>query len=252
MVNATLLATSKLQQGEVKPEWRAAMNELAETSFRAYRHFVYETPGFLTYWQQGTPINELSSMQIGSRPAKRKAGGFESIRAIPWVFSWMQSRAIIPSWYGVGYALESFCQADPNGLKLLQTMHHEWLFFETLISNVELDVAKADMGIAALYKDLVSDVELREVIFTEMHEEHARAHHYICQVAQQRELLQNIPIIKRSIERRNPYIDPLNFIQVELMRELRTLESDSSRYEALSQAVFSTINGIAAGMKTTG
>jgi phosphoenolpyruvate carboxylase len=252
VMNAALLATSKLQQREVKREWCEIMHTLAETSFQAYRAYVYETPGFLNYWQQATPINELSSMQIGSRPAKRKAGGFESIRAIPWVFSWMQSRAIIPSWYGVGYALEAFCKSRPDGLDVLRTMYDEWLFFETLISNVELDVAKADMGIAALYKDLVNEVDLREKIFAEMQAEHQRATEYICKIVQQEELLENMPVIKRSIERRNPYVDPLNFIQVALLRELRDLQPDTPEQEAVSQAVFSTINGIAAGMKTTG
>ncbi|MBC8098243.1 MAG: phosphoenolpyruvate carboxylase, partial [Armatimonadetes bacterium] len=122
VMNAALLALDGDHDAQPKPEWRAAMRTLTETSQRAYRAFVYETPGFLEYWQQATPINELASMQIGSRPAKRKAGGFESIRAIPWVFSWMQNRAIIPSWFGVGHALKAFCDAQPDGLALLRTM----------------------------------------------------------------------------------------------------------------------------------
>ncbi|MBC8171838.1 MAG: phosphoenolpyruvate carboxylase [Anaerolineae bacterium] len=252
VLHAALLATAALQPAEVKPEWREIMQTLSEHSFRAYRTFIYETPGFLEYWQQATPINELSSMQIGSRPAKRKAGGFESIRAIPWVFSWMQSRAIIPSWYGVGHALEAFCQSRPDGLEMLRTLYKDWLFFQNLIENVQLDVAKADMGIAELYKDLVNDVDIRESIFAEMQAEHQRAYHYICQVVGQKQLLEAMPVIKRSIERRNPYIDPLNFIQVDLLRELRNLTPDTPEYEAVLQAVLSTINGIAAGMKTTG
>jgi phosphoenolpyruvate carboxylase len=252
VMHAAILATSKLEHKPVKEEWREAMKTLAENSFNAYRAFVYETPGFLEYWRSATPINELSNMAIGSRPAKRKTGGFESIRAIPWVFSWMQSRAIIPSWYGVGRALEAFCESRPDGLKTLQTMYQEWLFFETLISNVELDVTKADMGIAALYKDLVEDEEIRETIFDEMQEEHRRTTHYICQIVQQEQLLEHMPVIKKSIERRNPYVDPLNFIQVDLLCQLRNMQPDHPEYEVLSQAVFSTINGIAAGMKTTG
>ncbi|HEX2622773.1 MAG TPA: phosphoenolpyruvate carboxylase, partial [Phototrophicaceae bacterium] len=252
VMHAALLATAALQPEEVRAEWREIMQTLSETSFRTYRKFIYETEGFLSYWQQATPINELASMQIGSRPAKRKAGGFESIRAIPWVFSWMQSRAIIPSWYGVGYALEAFCNSRPDGLEMLQMLYKDWLFFQNLIENVQLDVAKADMGIAQLYKDLVDDVELREAIFAEMQTEHQRAHDYICQVVGQKTLLEAMPVIKRSIERRNPYIDPLNFIQVDLLRQLRSLSPDTPEYEGVLQAVLSTINGIAAGMKTTG
>jgi phosphoenolpyruvate carboxylase len=222
IMHAMLLAQATPNVTEVKPTWREAMAELAETSRIAYRNFVYETPGFLDYWQQATPINELSQLPISSRPAKRSsAGGFTSIRAIPWIFSWMQSRAIIPSWFGLGTALEQF--VDENGLDLLQAMYNEWPFFTALIENVQLDVAKADMGIAELYASMVKD-----------------------------ELLDNSKVIKRSIERRNPYVDPLNFIQVALLDDLRGLAPDTPEADATLRAVLDTINGIAAGMKTTG
>ncbi|MFN8372772.1 MAG: phosphoenolpyruvate carboxylase [Anaerolineae bacterium] len=254
VMHAVLLAASgkAAPKTAARPEWREAMDILSEGGRVAYRKFVYETPGFLDYWQRATPINELARMSIGSRPAKRSKGGFESIRAIPWVFSWMQSRAIIPSWYGVGYALEAFCTETEGGLELLQEMYREWRFFEALVENVQLDLAKADMGIASLYASLVPDEKLRARIFGEMQQEHTRACQHINKVLEQDELLGNMPVLRRSIERRNPYVDPLNFIQVVLLRDLRESQPDTSEYEALLNAVLSTVNGIAAGMKTTG
>lgn len=163
----------------------------------------------------------------------------------------MQSRAIIPSWYGVGHALAAFCQ-KPDGLEVLRTMYKDWLFFNALIENVQLDVAKADMGIASLYADLVKEEHLREQIFADMQTEHARACKWICEIVQQEKLLDKMPVIQRSIERRNPYVDPLNFIQVNLLHQLRELTPDTPEYNAVLQTVLSTINGIAAGMKNTG
>jgi phosphoenolpyruvate carboxylase len=252
-MNAALLATHQSATAKRVPEhWYNALETLSETSYEAYRRFVYETDGFLDYWHQATPINELANMQIGSRPAKRKTGGFESIRAIPWVFSWMQSRAIIPSWYGVGHALKTFCDQREDGLTLLKQMYHDWLFFHNLIENVQLDVAKADMGIAGLYNSLVSDEVQRENIFSDLRSEHARAYEFICKIIDQAELLQATPVLKISIERRNPYVDPLNFIQVDLLRQLRQTQQDTPEYAEIMDGVLATINGIAAGMKTTG
>ncbi len=251
VMHAVLIAMAQLNQSEIDPAWRDAMARLADGSQQAYRLFVYETSGFLEYWQQATPINELARLPIGSRPAKRSKGGFESIRAIPWMFSWMQSRAIIPSWYGVGAALEQFC-ANYGGLGLLQTMYSDWVFFRALVDNVELDIAKADMGIAAYYATLVEDEALRATIFENLRAEHERARVHICQIIGERNLLDHAPVMQRSIERRNPYIDPLNFIQVRLLRDLRAAAPGVEPSEETLSAVLATINGIAAGMKTTG
>lgn len=251
IMHAMLLAMTTPHETEVRPAWREVMEELSETSRKAYRKFIYETPGFLDYWQQATPISELSRLPISSRPAKRaKSGGFEMIRAIPWIFSWMQSRAIIPSWFGVGTALQSF--ADEHGIDPLREMYHDWPFFNALIENVQLDVAKADMGIARLYADLVTDQTIRETMFSQIEQEHARTYSALCQVLEQDALLDNSKVIKLSIERRNPYVDPLNFIQVALLDDLRQLEPETEESEAILRAVLDTINGIAAGMKTTG
>jgi|FLYN01.1.fsa_nt_gi phosphoenolpyruvate carboxylase len=253
VMHASLLALGIPQEHEVRSEWRAAMDALSETGRVAYRQFVYETPGFMEYWQQATPIHELSMLPISSRPARRKSGGgFADMRAIPWVFSWMQSRAIIPSWYGVGTALEQFCAQDTNNLTMLREMYRRWPFFKAVIENAQLDVAKADMGIAELYASLVKDEAVRETIFGQMKREHERTVQMISRILDQPEILDNMPVIQRSIERRNPYVDPLNFIQVELLRELRQLSPDSPEYEAVLSAALATVNGVAAGLKVTG
>lgn len=252
VMHAVLLSLGMPVKADVPAEWRETLDTLSELGAEEYRRFVYETPGFIDYWQQATPINELARMPIGSRPAKRSKGGFESVRAIPWMFSWMQSRAIIPSWFGVGYALDTFCRQHDGGLELLKTMYQEWAFFETLVENVELDLAKADMGIASLYASLVQDEALRSTIFTQLKEEHANACSYICQITGQKQLLEHSPVMQVSIERRNPYVDPLNFIQVALLRRLRSLPPGTNDHDVLLNLILATVNGIAAGMKTTG
>ncbi|MCA0456598.1 MAG: phosphoenolpyruvate carboxylase [Chloroflexi bacterium] len=253
VINAVMLVTGKPSDHDVKPEWREVMDFLAATGRKAFRKFVYETEGFLQYWHQATPINELANLPISSRPAKRKSGGsFSDVRAIPWVFSWMQSRAIIPSWYSVGTALKQYCDEHENGMDTLRTMYAEWPFFKALMENAQLDLAKADMGIAELYASLVSDETLREGIFNEMKQEYTLACEYVCQVFDEPALLQKSPVMQRSIERRNPYVDPLNFIQVDLLRQLRDLTPDAEEYRALMRNVLATVNGISAGMKVTG
>jgi phosphoenolpyruvate carboxylase len=251
VMNAALLALGK-PSAQAESGWFDVMEILSESSRVYYRNFVYETPGFLNYWQEATPINELAQLPIGSRPAKRSKGGFESIRAIPWVFSWMQSRAIIPSWYGVGHAFESYCADNSDGLETLRAMYERWPFFKALIDNVQLDVAKADMGISRLYSNLVSDVQLRTDIFGQIKAEHGRAYHWICAITDQKVLLEKSVLMQRSIESRNPYVDPLNFIQVALLDELRRANPDLPATNEVLQAMLATVNGIAAGMKTTG
>lgn len=253
VMHAMLLALGSPQEVTVEPAWTAALGELSELGMVAWRDFVYGSEDFLDYWQQATPIGELARLPISSRPAKRSAaGGFGSIRAIPWTFSWMQSRAIVPSWYGVGHALETWCARENGGLALLQVMYRSWPFFNALLENAQLDVAKADLGIAGLYaRELVQDDDLRRLYFQRIGEEHARTWRMICAVTGQESLLENNPVIRRSIERRNPYVDPLNFIQVALLQELRA-DPDAPGQDAVLGEVLATISGIAAGMKTTG
>ncbi len=253
VINAVLLVTGLPAAHNVKPEWRTVMDFLADEGRKAFRKFVYETEGFLQYWHQATPINELANLPISSRPAKRKSGSsFSDVRAIPWVFSWMQSRAIIPSWYSVGTALKRYCDEHADGLATLRTMYAEWPFFKALMENAQLDLAKADMGIAELYASLVSDPKLRETIFSEMKREYDLACEMVCNVFDEPSLLQKSPVMQRSIERRNPYVDPLNFIQVDLLQQLRVLNPDAPSYNEVMRNVLATVNGISAGMKVTG
>ncbi len=253
VLNAVLIGMGIQAKDDVPSKYFETMATLSELGRKAYRDFVYESEGFLPYWQQATPINELGMMQISSRPAKRKKkGGFAAMRAIPWMFSWMQSRAIVPSWFGVGYAFSTFAQENEGGMELLQEMYKEWAFFRAIIDNAQLDVAKADMGIAELYASLVEPKELREEFFARIKDEHSQSRDMIKQVTQQTELLETMSAIKTSIERRNPYVDPLNFMQVALLRELRTLDEESEAYREVLDVTLATINGIAAGMKTTG
>jgi len=253
VLNAVLLGMGLQEQHFVPTRYYDVMAQLSELSQSYYRKFVYETDGFLDYWQQATPINELARMQISSRPAKRQEkGGFSAMRAIPWMFSWMQSRAIVPSWFGLGAAFKTYAGAEPDGMGTLQEMYGNWSFFSALIDNAQLDVAKADMGIAELYASLVEPVELRRRFFNWIKEEHSLSSQMIMRVTGQDELLANMSAIKTSIERRNPYVDPLNFMQVALLRELRGLDEGEETWRPILDATLATINGIAAGMKTTG
>ena len=253
VMNAVLIGMGLQESHHVLSHYYEAMAKLSELSRKCYRKFVYESEGFLDYWQQATPINELAMMQISSRPAKRQAkGGFSAMRAIPWMFSWMQSRAIVPTWFGLGSAFKAFADEDPDGMRLLQEMYQSWSFFNAVIDNAQLDVAKADMGIAELYASLVEPVELREQFFGWIKQEHALSSDMIMRVTQREELLANMAAIKTSIQRRNPYVDPLNFMQVALLRELRQLDKSDESWRPVLDATLATINGIAAGMKTTG
>jgi len=253
VMNAALRGLSNDEGHNIQPEWSDAMEKMAEYGRETYRNFVYESDGFLPYWQAATPINELSQLRISSRPAKRsKKGGFAAMRAIPWVFSWMQSRAIIPSWFGIGSACQRYCEETENGLEILKTMYRDWPFFHTVIDNAQLDVAKADMGIARLYSTLVEDETVREEMFGRIEAEHTLAYDMICSVTGQPQLLEDMSAIRISIERRNPYVDPLNYIQVSLLKQLRSMSEGDDEYEEVLEAVLATINGIAAGMKTTG
>jgi phosphoenolpyruvate carboxylase len=256
LVNAVLMRAVPDHYARISPppEWRAAMDELSAAGYRAYRQLVYETPELLVYWQQATPINEISQMRIGSRPSRRGGGnqGVASLRAIPWVFSWMQSRHVLPGWYGLGTALSSYA-TSPERLETLQQMYHNWTFFKNAIDNAQVSLGKADMGIARLYAGLVTDGRVREMIFSRIEAEYNRTRQTVLQITGQQEILDNEPVLQRSIWLRNPYVDPSNFVQVSLLRELRALRDPGSPdAEAILEAIFLTINGVAAGLKRTG
>lgn len=252
---AVLLAGSPRfkAQNTPHPEWRQAMDDLAQIAHVNYRAFIYETPDLLTYWQQATPIQEIGKMRIGSRPARRPSSDpLAGLRAIPWGFSWMQSRHGLPGWYGLGEALQGY-GADKAGLERLREMYREWVFFKALIDNAQMALGKADMGIARLYAGLVEDDNIRETIFGEILASYERACDWVLRITGQKYILGNARTLKHSIERRNPYVDPLNFIQVNLLRQLRAMpDQDSPEAGELLEVIFLTINGIAAGLKNTG
>ena len=256
VVHATLLASAPGRGVQPDPAWRAALDELSHLSYRAYRAFVYETPAFLAFWQQATPIDEINQLRIGSRPAKRKQGGaFTGLRAIPWGFSWMQSRFVLPSWYGLGTALETYALSGSGEERLeqLRAMYRQWPFFYTILNNAQVSLGKADMGIARIYARLVAGESVRQQIFGHIAAEFERTVRWILLITGQREILDNEPILQRSIRRRNPYVDPLNFIQVSLIRRLRALpDPDSDEARQLVRVIALTINGVASGLKNTG
>jgi phosphoenolpyruvate carboxylase len=250
LVSAVLLASFPSGEDMPEPSWEALMDRLAASARRHYRALVYETPEFLTYFEQATPITELSKLRIGSRPARRgRAAGIEDLRAIPWVMSFIQSRHTLPGWYGLGSAIEEYLAEDPEGIKTLQAMYGRWPFWRTAVDNAQMILAKADMTIARLYADLAEDQALAARIFGRIEAEHKRTALAVCRIAGNEALLDDMPVLKRSIERRNPYVDLLSLGQLVLLRRLRESHEADKELEA---AVLESISGVAAGMKNTG
>jgi phosphoenolpyruvate carboxylase len=195
-----------------------------------------------------TPIDEISRLRLGSRPARRRGdGGIESLRAIPWVFSWTQSRIALPAWYGLGTALED--AREHAGLEVLREMERTWPFFAGLLSNAEMALSKADLHIARRYVDLWDEAEPRERIWGRVVEEFERTERELLGVLDEERLLNRTPVLQASIDRRNPYVDPLSFLQIELLRRLRRGDVD---VDALGRVSLLTINGIAGGLRNTG
>jgi phosphoenolpyruvate carboxylase len=231
--------------------WKGVMERLAEDAFGTYRRIVRDTPGFYDYFVESTPVEELQHLRIGSRPAKRKSGSrsLDDLRAIPWVFGWTQSRNLLPGWLAVGTALENFIAEKPSNLRTLRQMYRHWPFFRSTISNIEMALAKADFGIAHRYAELVRDRKRGQRIFELLEEEYARACRVVLLVSGQDHLLDGTPVLQRSIAVRNPYVDPMSYIQVELLARRRAARRDRDR---LLYATLLTINGVAAGLRNTG
>ena len=237
---------------EPHPSWRAAMDAMSEESRRRYRALVYEDPGFQAYFQQATPIEEIAQLNTGSRPVSR--GGtlvVEDLRAIPWVFAWMQNRHLLPAWYGAGSAFADFAKRA-GGQECLRDMYQHWLFFRSLVDNLQMVLAKADMRIARQYATLVSDERERDRLFTIIEAEFQRAYDAVLQITGQASVLERQPALLASLRLRDPYIDPMSYFQVRLLRELRRLPAGDPSRAAHLQAVLRTINGIAAGLQNTG
>ena len=234
--------------GVLAPEWEAAFAEMSSTAFSFYREHILDDPDVPQYFEEATPVAELEHAKIGSRPSRR--GGrraLADLRAIPWVFGWTQSRQLVPAWFAVGHALDSYSQ-KPGGAAILATMAREFPLFIDLIRNVETALAKSDFGIAQLYASLVTDAGVRDRVFAKLEAEFHRTRRSILSITGQTELLQNNQVLARSIRLRNPYVDPISLIQVDLLRRKRA--GDDS--DAINRALSATINGIAAGLRNTG
>ena len=229
--------------------WEAAMEDISQAAYDFYRLHIIENPDLLQYFEWATPVNEMEHARIGSRPARRtNSHKLENLRAIPWVFGWMQSRHAVPAWFGVGHALEAFARKNAASERLLREMARKFPLLADMIRNVELAMAKADLNIARLYSTLVPDEALRERVFTMLAEEFRRAERMVLLLTGQKELLENNPVLHRSICLRNPYVDPMSLIQINLLQRKRA----GNDTEEMRYALGTTINGIASGLHNTG
>lgn len=234
---------------DAETRWEEPMEEISRLGLSVYRERIAENEDLLKYFEQATPVNELELARIGSRPARRSASRqLDDLRAIPWVFGWMQSRHAVPAWFGVGYAIEQFAAKSSGHRELLREMATGLPLFSDLLRNVEIAMAKADMPIARLYASLVQDRDLRDRVYIMLTEEFRRTRQMILWLTNQGELLERNPVLARSIRLRNPYVDPLSLIQVELLRRKRSGEDRDD----LNYALAATMNGIAAGLHNTG
>jgi phosphoenolpyruvate carboxylase len=255
--NLEILAAATLEASLLRPrqpapkrEYLTAMEEISALAFKAYRGLVYETDGFVDYFWSSTVINEIATLNIGSRPASRKkTRAIEDLRAIPWVFSWAQCRLMLPGWFGFGSAVETWITDHPaQGMPFLRELYQEWPFFRTLLSNMDMVLAKSSIAIASRYAELVPDAELREKIFGRIRREWHLAIETLLDITGQERLLQGNPLLERSVRNRFPYLDPLNHVQVELLKEHRAQNPD----EQVLRGIQLTNNGISAGLRNTG
>jgi phosphoenolpyruvate carboxylase len=237
-LSAVLLASAR-EQPPVPDAWRAEMERMAERSRQRYRSLVYEDPDFIRFFEQATPLTELTSLNIGSRPSKRSSGGIEALRAIPWVFAWTQNRLLLSSWYGAGAALSE------GDLELQRVMARDWPFFGSLLSTLEMALYKSDLGVAERYLRLVEPA-LRDKFWPDIAREHDQVVGRLLEITGAPSLLDDQPALQRRLSHRNPWIDPLSHLQVELLGRARAGQADAR------EPLLATITGIAAGMRNTG
>ncbi len=251
LLEATATVSKKTEHGHFREtEWEEAMEEISKVSLRKYQSLVFEDEDFLTYFNQATPLKELGKLNIGSRPTSRKnSQKFEDLRAIPWVFAWTQSRQMIPAWYAAGSGFKAFVEKDAKNLELLQQMYQKWPFFHSTINNLQMALMKADLPTAKEYLHLVKDQEIAKRIFSDISNEYETTKELLLKISGNQELLDHMPNIRESVRRRNPYVDPLNFLQVDLIQKLRQEENPG---EELMTEVLLTISGVAAGLVNTG
>ena len=249
---AATLESTLLQKksSQLPTEYLSAMDEISSFAFEAYQQLVYRTSGFEEYFWSSTVINEIATLHIGSRPpSRKKTRKIKDLRAIPWVFSWAQCRLMLPGWYGFGTAVEKWLANNPNkGMPFLQELYKEWSFFRSQLSNMDMVLAKSSIAIARRYSQLVEDKDLREKIFNRIHAEWKSSIDTLLKISGQKKLLQTNPLLERSIQNRFPYLDPLNHLQVELMKKYRR-ESENAK---VLRGIQLTINGISAGLRNSG
>ena len=233
-------------------EWDGAMEELSQAAWWRYRRVLYDDAAFVRYFEQATPIDAISEFRIGSRPARRTdSNRIEDLRAIPWVFSWIQSRNLLPSWFPFGSAVEQFLQRHPQGLSLLQRMYRQFPWFQVMVEFTQMSLGMADLRIAGEYAGLVRPKPLGRRIFAELSGEYARSCKAVLAITQQRHLLDGNYVLQSAIRLRNPYVDPISLLQVRFLRQRRQARDGGTRKQ-LDRALALTINGIAAGMRHTG
>ena len=249
---AVLEASAGETPREPEPRWAEAMEELSTTARETYRALVYEDDDFLSFFSEASPIGELSLLNLGSRPARRVQNPtVDSLRAIPWVFAWTQNRFLLPSWYGAGTAFARYT-AEGGKLEILRHMYEGWPFFRTLVDFMQMTLAKSDLRIAENYTSLVSDPAVRERLWTRISEEHDACVNALLLITDNENLLDDSPVLQRSIRLRNPYVDPLSYVQVTLLRRLRAIpEGSPAREDALNTLLLS-ISGVSSGMLNTG
>ncbi|PWF40992.1 phosphoenolpyruvate carboxylase [Massilia glaciei] len=261
LVAATLEAslTPHGDDGAAAPalaRFEAVMAELSDRAYRAYRGLVYDTPGFTDYFFSATPIAEIAELNLGSRPASRKSTRrIEDLRAIPWGFSWGQCRLLLPGWFGFGSAVGGWIEDGgrrDEKIAALREMHAQWPFFATLLSNMDMVLAKTDLAIASRYADLVADALLRDRIFARIEAEHAATLRCLALITGAHERLAGNPLLARSIQNRFAYLDPLNHLQVELIERHRTLSRQGKADERVHRGIHLSINGVAAGLRNSG
>lgn len=243
---AVLLATLRPPQPPREQKWRNLMDDISNLSCRSYRSTVYENPEFLAYFHEATPQAELGFLNIGSRPTRRKStGGIGQLRAIPWVFAWTQTRFVLPAWLGVGAGLKGVC--DKGHTEDLRAMYREWPFFQSTVDLIEMVLGKADIPIAKHYDDVLVS-ETRRELGADLRRELLTTGNYVLLVTGHEKLSANNRSLRRLIESRLPYLNPMNILQVEILKRLRRDEDNTK----LRDALLITINGIAAGMRNTG
>ncbi|WP_201763571.1 phosphoenolpyruvate carboxylase [Chengkuizengella marina] len=252
LIKAGLLSERK-QELKDDPNWEEIVQGISESALKKYQDLIFRDPGFVTFFKESTPLTEFGELNIGSRPSKRKnSDKFEDLRAIPWVFSWTQSRYLLPAWYAAGTGLQSYIQGKEENLKTLQNMYENWSFFRSMIDNLQMALAKSDLLIAKQYSNMIKDSTIQDRIFKSIEDEYILTSKLILDITKQKEILDNVPVIQESIRLRNPYVDPLSYLQVELLSELRTLREEDDDNADLLREVLLTINGIAAGLRNTG